>query len=261
MNESRLLKQINYLKLHAVLSTTIIFGLVVFQLSSIKNKGLIATRSEKENIRLKYIAVERLDVVEPNGNVGISLSNSKRTPLPSWDGQVLKGASNRDSPNIIFFDGKGDEVGGINFSNNHNNGNAVRHFAFDGYKQDEVMAFSHFIQNGKSRTGLYIYNRPDINILASLKEMGISSNDIETQLRKKLLQFKKTNPVRFSEIWYDHKRLALQTNNAKEAELILADEKGQTRLRFSVSKLGRATIDFLDGNGNVVKQIDANQKD
>ena len=82
-----------------------------------------------------------------DGKLGISLSNSKHTPLPSWDSKELHGASNRSSPNIIFFDGKGDEVGGINFSNNHENGDAVRHLAFDGYKQDEVITFSHFIQN------------------------------------------------------------------------------------------------------------------
>ena len=59
------------------------------------------------------------------------------------------------------------------------------------------------IQDGKTRKGLYIFDRPDIEILNAMEEMGIQPEDNETQLRKKLMQFKKENPKRFSEIWFD----------------------------------------------------------
>jgi hypothetical protein len=257
MEQQKLIKRLNFLTVHAILSTIIVLLLSYFQFSGTNSGPTYNANYPLDSLTIRQLRAERIDIVEPTGNLAISLSNSRTTPLPRWDGVKLRGASNRESPNIIFFDGKGDEIGGINFSNNSENGDAIRHLAFDGFKQDEVITLSHFIQNGKSRKGIYIYDRPNVEILDALEEMGISANDNESMLRKKIAQFKNEYPNRFDEIWYDRKRVALQTNENKDAEMILSDTNGQVRLRLLVTERENAIIEFFDQNGDLVKQIKA----
>jgi phage regulator Rha-like protein len=76
-------------------------------------------------------------------------------------------------------------------------------------------------------------------------------------LRKKIAQFKNEYPKRFDEIWHDRKRVALQTNENKDAEMILSDTNGQVRLRLSVTEQDNAMIQFFDQKGELVKQIKA----
>ena len=173
--------------------------------------------------------------------------------------QILHGASNRDVPNIIFFDGSGDEVGGLAFANFKDPDSpfqAIRHLAFDGYRQDEVITMSHFVQDGKSRKGVYIYDRPNIPIMNALEESGVHPKDTPDILGQKLNQFREENPDRYTELWGNPQRVAVQTNNENEAELLLGDADGNVRLRFVVKADGNAFIEFLNEEGKLLKRIE-----
>src|SRR6056297_3490328 len=136
MEQQKLIKRLKFLTVHAILSTIIVLVLSYFQLNGTNSRPTYSAAYPLDSLTIGQLRAERIDIVEPSGDLAISLSNSRTTPLPRWDGMKLRGASNRESPNIIFFDGKGDEVGGINFSNNTENGDIIRHLAFDGFKQD-----------------------------------------------------------------------------------------------------------------------------
>ena len=256
MKERKLSKRINYLIIYSIISSVLILFLVFNYLTS-SGKGFSESPAliSVDSLKVRFIAAERVDVVEEGGKLGISLSNSTSSPLPRFDGKILHGASNRESPNIIFFDGKGDEVGGIAFYNDENNSGAMRHLAFDGFKQDEVITFSHFVRNGKTNTGLYIYDRPEINIIEALDEMGIMAEDDSKTLNEKIKIYKKEHPERYKEIWGSQRRIAVQTNDSDQSEIILEDGNGHPRLRLGVSKNGEASIEFFDENGAVTKKI------
>ena len=64
------------------------------------------------------LTVERLEIVEPDGSPALVLANSQRPAVATVDGHVLmegQEEERRGVPSIIFFDGKGDEVGGMLF--------------------------------------------------------------------------------------------------------------------------------------------------
>jgi hypothetical protein len=150
-------------------------------------------------------------------------------------------------------------VGGLAFANFDKEDSpiqAMRHLAFDGYRQDEVITLSHFVQNGKSRKGVYIYDRPDIPIMDALKESGINTEDTPDILGQKLNTFKEENPERHNELWGNPRRVALQTNENNDAELLFGDAEGNIRLRFVVKPGGEAYIEFLDVEENVVKRLE-----
>jgi hypothetical protein len=61
--------------------------------------------------RLTHLTVERLDVVGPDGQLVLSRANGRRLPQPLIGGQTLE--TGRAAPGLIFFDGRGWEVGGL----------------------------------------------------------------------------------------------------------------------------------------------------
>lgn len=254
--------RLKLLTVYAIVSSVIIIVLIIAALHPFYNTNNL-DRSNfsliSDSLHVPYLSVERVDIIEPDGQLAIALSNSKRSAKVMFDGQILHGASNRDTPNIIFFDGKGDEVGGLAFANFDKKDSpfqAMRHLAFDGYRQDEVITLSHFVQNGKSRKGVYIYDRPDIPIMDALKESGINTDDTPDILGQKLNTFKEENPERHNELWGNPRRVAMQTNEDNDAELLLGDAEGNIRLRFVVKPGGEAYIEFLDMEENVVKRLE-----
>jgi hypothetical protein len=262
MENSKLEKRIKLLTVYAIVSSVIIIVLILvsikpFYYSNGFNHANMSLSSD--SLHLSYLTAERIDIIEPDGQLAIALSNSKTSAKLRFNGQIIHGASNRDIPNIIFFDGKGDEVGGLafaNFKEDNSPFQAIRHLAFDGFRQDEVITLSHFVQNGKSRKGVYIYDRPDVTIMDAFKETGINPKDAPDILRQKLDQFKNKNPERHNKLWGNPRRIAVQTNEENEAELLLGDADGNIRLRFVVKPDGNAVIEFLDVEGNVVKSLE-----
>lgn len=261
MENSKVEKRLKSLTVYAIVSSVIIIVLILVSIKPIYYSNDY-NRSNKsvssDSLHIPYLTAERIDIIEPDGQLAIALSNSKNSAKLRFDGQIIHGASNRDTPNIIFFDGKGDEVGGLvfaNFKEDDSPFQAIRHLAFDGYQQDEVITLSHFVQNGKSRKGVYIYDRPDVTILDAFKETGINPEDTPEILGQKLDQFKEENPERHYELWRNPRRVAVQTNEENEAELLLGDAEGNIRLRFVVKPNGDAFIEFLDKKGNAVKSI------
>lgn len=259
MENSIIERRLQFLTIYAVVSSLLILVLLALVLTTPDDSRLSSELTGEDPVHIPYLTAERVDIIEPDGKLAIALSNSKTSAKVRFDGEIIQGASNRDTPNIIFFDGKGDEVGGLAFANFHNEESpfqAIRHLAFDGYRQDEVITLSHFIQNGKSRKGVYIYDRPDVALMDAFKETGISPEDTPDILGEKLSQFSEENPERHSELWGNPRRVAVQTNEENEAELLLGDAEGNIRLRFVVKPDGDAFIEFLDEEENVVKRLE-----
>lgn len=254
--ENKATKRLKRLKLHVIISTFLLLGFLFTQSGTINFACDGSTNLTTDSLNTGFLTVQHLDVIEPNGSLGIRLSNSKSNPLPRWDWEKNRSVSKRHSSNIVFFDGKGDEVDDINFSKDHENGNTVGHLAFDGYGQDEMIAMSHFMYNSVGRKGFHVHDIPQIEISDALDEMDIRAEDDTTGLDDKLQRFKMSNPTRYDDIWLTKKRVVLQTNSNDEAEMILSDGNGQRRLHLMVSEDGRACIAFFDQNGMVTKRFD-----
>jgi len=258
MDISTIERRLRILTIYTICSSAIMLFMFISAFSPGTATNWSANPFLGDTLHVRYLTAERVDIIEPDGNLAIALSNSVSSAKLQFDGQFIHGASNRDIPNIIFFDGKGDEVGGLAFANFHEEGSpmqAIRHLAFDGFRQDEVITLSHFVQNGKSRKGVFIYDRPDLPMMDALRESGIEPEDNPDLLNHKLETFQKENPERYQELWANPRRVAVQTNEDDDAELLLADAKGNIRLRFVVTPDGDAYIEFLDEDGNSVKLL------
>ena len=193
--------------------------------------------------RITELDVERLNVVEPDGQLVLTMANAARLPDPLIGGKTID--TGRNGPGIIFFDGKGWEVGGLLYSTRANGG-ATGHFSFDQFHNDQVV-YLQYDDNGSTnkRAGLFVMDRertPTLDEMVRLRGEQASASPerraaIDTQLRGVSAQ-----------------RVFVGSEN-ETAMLRLRDRQGRDRIRLAVDPQGVARLEFLDAAGAVVDRL------
>jgi hypothetical protein len=225
-----LAREVRFLNIYALLTT---LALVVVALSRF--------RSDKKRA-FSEIDVERINIVEPNGKIDLAISNQKRFPPPVVNGRVMQ-RSGEHSPGMIFFNGNGDEQGGMGWNGATKDGkySAYAGLKFDQYNQDQTVGLVYEDDNGQRVAGLRVWDHPDTPI---------------TDIWDKLQAIDKMKPgpekdaalKRLHEEW-GSQRVFVGKQDDKSAVLLLADEKGRTRIKIAVDHAGSPSIVFLDESG------------
>jgi hypothetical protein len=213
--------------------------------------ALVAFQKATDIQRFKEIAVERIDVVEPDGTLRMTISDAARSP-----GWVFKGKPYPGRPKgagMIFFNDEGEEDGGIGFGGRTVDGKVTADggMAFDQYQEDESVNIRYSDENGRRRTGLSVNDRADMPIA-------------ELIARRDSIRALAAGPARDSALTaftYNNghplaaQRLFAGRDPNKNAVINLSDPLGHTRLRLVVDSTGSASIDFLDAAGHVTKTV------
>jgi hypothetical protein len=198
------------------------------------------------------LTVHRLNVVEPNGNPRVIISNRKEFPGLYWGGKEYKHHS-RDAGGFLFFNDDGDEVGGMTFSDRRKDGHyaADSGFTFDQYKQDQVVGLSYNEQDGSRAAGLQVWDRPN-HPMDELIKMSDEAARAKTPAEKDAIE-QKMRSTALSWGHYGERLFAGKSNG--EALVKLADAQGRTRLLLQVDAKGEPSLEFLDAKGKVTKRI------
>jgi len=144
---------------------------------------IVDLKSNDSSEKFDEITVERINVVEPYGKLKMVISNSENQHPGMFDGEILM-ERNRP-PGIIFFNEEQDEVGGLIYRGNKDDG-AGMVLSFDQYKNDQVMQMQYQRnKNGKQKYGVNIWDRPEkftlpklISAMDSLKKEGVSDKQM-----------------------------------------------------------------------------------
>ena len=205
--------------------------------------AMATVQAQTARQRITELDVERLNVVEPDGQLVMSLANTARLPDPLLGGKTLE--TGRNGPGIIFFDGKGWEVGGLTYGTRANGG-ATGHFSFDQFHNDQVV-YMQYDDNGSTnkRAGLFVMDRartPTLDEIVRLRgEQASASAErkaaIDAQLRGTAAQ-----------------RVFVGAEN-ETAMVRLRDRQGRERIRLAVDQQGAARLEFLDAAGAVVERL------
>lgn len=143
MNE-KLQKEVTFLKVYSVALTLALAGVIFFMIRPGELKSF------------KEINVERINVLESNGDLKLVISNSKRQHQGVINGKPLP---KRERPaGVIFFNSKGDECGGLVYDGNEKNAGLV--LSIDKFQDDQVMQLQ-YIENtekNKRKYGLQLWN-------------------------------------------------------------------------------------------------------
>jgi hypothetical protein len=210
--------------------------------------------AQGQRAKFTEIDVERINVVEPNGNYRMVISNRPRSIGPIYRGKPF-GYPGGTRPGIIFFNDENTENGGLTFTGQRNPDGTFRsglHMSFDQYEQDQVVYLQYQDNNGRRRMGLTVADRADVNIYDLVQQRDSITKMTDTVARNAALQRlfgPRNGQPMFAQRGFFGRDLE------KNAVLNLADREGKTRLRLVVDSLGNANIEFLDPKGAVTRRI------
>ncbi len=213
------------------------------------------TLMKKEPQRLQVLDVERINVVERDGTLRMTLSNSERLPDPVLGGTAYPIRSGARAAGLIFFNDVGDETGGLIFSgaDSANGYRAGGSLTFDQHKQDQVVQISHSDVNGQRVAGVRVYDRPTaplqpwLDSTIAIRKLSDTAEQRARmqQMRQRQAELGEVSAVRF-----------FAGKDADRATVVrLADPKGRPRLVLRVDSTGAPVMEFLDAEGKVVRRI------
>jgi hypothetical protein len=204
----------------------------------------------KSNTRQKFteIDVERINVIEPNGNLKLVISNKKRQHHGIIDGKLIERKKPRGA-GLIFFNYLGDETGGIQIDGGEKNGHYAS-LAFDKVRHDQSISIGHVEDDkGNNRVGIRVWQRPKISMWESIDiHKKIKSITDNKQREKELLKARKDGLLHV-------KRLFLGKRFDESVELELSDSMSRPRIKLRVDKNDTPILEFLDSNGNVTHTL------
>lgn len=232
-------KELKFLRAYAVVSS-VLFGFLLFAAFTKTDK---ATFSE--------IDVGRINIVEKGGKVKLVISNKELSPGAILSGRLLYEGGGR--PGMIFYNEAGDECGGLTYDSGEKEGKyaAFGGLAFDRHGQDQAVAIQYSEEQGKHvRAGLTVWDRPD-SPLTDFVDKKAAIEKMEAKDRENALMELKEALKRGE---YGASRLFIGSLD-KTAVLSLRDSQSRERLRFLVDPSGRAKIEFLSEQGEVIYSL------
>jgi hypothetical protein len=243
MDTSRIERELRFLKLYALATTTVLGVLSVS-----------AFMQGQQKVKFTEIDVERINVREPDGNYRMVISNRARSIGPIFRGKPF-GYPGGTRPGIIFFNDEGTENGGLTFTGKREANGTFRssgHLSFDQYEQDQVVYLQYIDNNGQRRMGLTVADRADVSIYDWVAQRDsinkLPEGPAKTAAMQQLVAPRNGQPL-FAQ------RAFFGRDPAKNAVLNLGDRAGKTRLRLVVDSVGVARIEFLDENGRVTHSL------
>lgn len=202
----------------------------------------------------EQIDVQRINIVGPDGQNQMVISNRQLIPEAIIDGKTFQSQGRHDGAGIIFYNSEGDEDGGLAFGSvkTANGYEADGDLMFDQHKQDQTVGIQYSDSNGKRRAGFHVWDRPNIDLAQMVEHFNSVKNmpaGAEKDAAMKQLEAQEKNgdfgATRF---------FAGKTPN-EDSTVVLCDAKGNPRLRLTVSAAGESKIDFLDENGKVTYSL------
>lgn len=237
MTMSKLEREVRFLKIYTVV-ITLLCGTLAFS----------AFKQASQKTKFAEIDVERINIVEKDGQLKMVISNSERQHPGVVDGKTL---SRKRPPGMIFFNEKGDECGGLTFEGNQKDGQAgaSASLTFDKFRHDQTVGIQHLEgNNGQYYAGLRVWERPDTSLGPVIEKLAAIEKMSEGPEKAAALKELREMPS-------GAERVMVGRDREKVAVIRLSDAKGKPRIKLSVGADGAPKLDFLDETGKVTYSL------
>ena len=242
---AKMQKELVWLKWYACILTLFI---VVGSLFAFTTTGLS---------RFKEISVERINILEDNGQLRMVISNKSRSPeVLAYGKSFTPPIPGGNRPGLVFYNDEGTENGGLVFMGGKDSSGkyqATGHFSFDQYNQNQVLYLTYSDDNGDQNTGLHIDDWQTAPAFWDWraeykKAQQLPSGPAKEELLKKLMEPQKGHKA-------VAQRVFVGKDDSKTAMVTLADRLGKPRLQLLVDSNGMAKLNFLDQQGKITYSL------
>lgn len=239
---------LRFLKLYAYVATSAVVILAV-----------LAFR-EMRHAHFREIDVQRINVVEPDGTLRLTISDHARLPQPVIEGKAypLRSGTGGAGAGLIFFNDEGNENGGLIYTGRKTptGYTAGAGLSFDQFNQDETVTLSYADESGQRHAGLTIADRPNGSIRPFAESVmvyrALPDGPDKTARTRAFLE-----RMRQQGAYGGADRVYVGRGSDKESLVMLSDPKGRPRIRMSVDSLGMPSLAFLDSTGQVIARLPA----
>ena len=217
--------------------------------------SVTAFRQSSQKQRFTEIDVERINVVEKNGNLRMVISNRERSIGPIYKGKPF-GYPGGTRPGIIFFNDEGTENGGLTFTGRRNPDGTFRAntgLSFDQFNQDQVLYLQYSDNNGRRAMGFTVADRADVDIYDMVAERDSIRNAHPAGPARTAALQKWAEPRNGVPLFAQ--RVYVGRDTSKAAVVNLSDPNGKPRIRLMVDSLGTPSLEFLDATGRVTSRL------
>jgi len=205
--------------------------------------------------RFTEIDVERINVIEKDGKLRLTISNAARLPDPIIGGKSypLRGGTGSGSAGLIFFNDEGNENGGLVYAGRKTatGYRANGHLTFDQFDQDEAVAFTYSDVDGHARAGLTFADRSEIPIKPFADSAMAFQALPDGPEKTRRLQQLRDSPI--GQAGKSTLRVFVGKTPDRASTVMLADPAGRPRIRLTVDSAGVAALEFLDDAGRPVR--------
>jgi hypothetical protein len=191
-----------------------------------------------------------MNVVDADGTLRLVISNKDRMHPGVLDGKTIDRP--RPVAGLLFFNERGDEVGGLTFTGREIEGKpqANAGIMFDQFRQDQTIGFTYSERDGQRTAGFQVWDRSD-RPLSELIDALNAANRLTGSARDEAIKAARAAAPPAP------RRVFVGKMPDKSASLVLADGDGKPRLTLTVDASGNPRIEFLDAQGNVTSRIPA----
>jgi len=228
-------RDIKFLKVYSGLLTLALMGIIIFLLSNPRRTNF------------EEINVERINVVEKNGDLKLVISNSNRQHQGVVNGKLLP-KRNRQA-GLIFFNSVGDECGGLIYDGNDKEAGLV--LSVDKFRDDQVMQLRYIENTEKNHRmyGLQLWDYPKEDSYDERSESVENLQKIQDPKERDVAYLKMKEEGVLPE-----NRMFVGKKMNKDVGVFINDNKGNPRIRIFIDKDNNPKIELLDEKGKTINQ-------
>lgn len=231
--ENKTKKEISFLKVYSAVLTVALVAVIFYVVNLSKERDF------------KEINVERINVVEDNGDLKLVISNSERQHAGIINKKPLP--KRKRPAGLIFFNGIGDECGGLLYDSNEQGAGLI--LSVDKYRDDQVMQIKYEEAVGQSlkKYGLQLWDYPKDDAYDERMSAIEELNKLKTKEERNVFikQMKKDSLLR-------NDRMFVGMNLKQEMGLFIKDKNGKPRIRIYIDRDNNPKIEVLNEEGKVL---------
>src|SRR5580692_7382501 len=202
------------------------------------------------------ITARRINIVEPDGTVRLTISNRADFPGAWVHKKEFPRPDRREAAGMLFMSEEGSEQGGLIWGASQLPDRTIEnhgHLSFDQYEENQIFALDAG-QEGKDKfSRITILDQGDFPI----EEKRKAADRINALPADK-------RDAAWSEFFASHrhdvKRMVLGRDSDGSVGLNLRDGNGKIRVLLAVQPDGKPVLQFLDDKGNVISEFTGKQK-
>ncbi|HET9408840.1 MAG TPA: hypothetical protein VFO39_16480 [Candidatus Sulfotelmatobacter sp.] len=222
-------------------------GALTIAFAAVVLGGAAMVRSQKFDV----ITARRINIVEPDGTVRLTISNRANFP-GAWNrGKEYPRPDRTEAAGMLFMNDEGTEQGGLIWGAGQLPDGSIQnhaHLSFDQYEENQVFAIDAGQEGNNKFSQISIVDQGDFPIeekrRANVEIEKLPAGEQEAAWQKF-----------FATHRHDVRRVILGRSPDGSVGIRLLDGKGHIRVNMAVEPDGTPTLAFLDETGKVVREL------